>query len=369
MSTRCIVSISHLSKSFAEHKVLNNINFDIDEGETVVILGRSGTGKSVTLKAIIGLIEPSQGNIRVFGKNIHAMSEQERLAFRKNIGYVFQNAALFDSLSVLENVGFTLFQEKKHSASEIRQLVTERLKMVGLAHAIDQYPSELSGGMRKRVGLARALINLPRLILYDEPTSGLDPLTTDVINQIILRLHSQLKVTSVVVTHDMKSAFTIADRIIMLDQGRIIIEGTPQEIQSSENPWVQHFVSGHALETERIDTSIFPAINTGTIRRTTNITTAGKSSARLQSIGSSSHERNQVSGLLPAVRNRRKTTRSSSNESFSENSNESTHATLPTTTSGSTSKTYPADEWMPEIGPIEESESRDSHDTNNDTHK
>ncbi len=253
------IIVDKLCKRFDKHLVLDNLSFEVQRGETLVILGRSGTGKSVTLKSIIGLLEPSSGHIEVLGQSPQELSEHERLAYRKNIGYVFQYAALFDSLSILENVGFPLYQDRMDDDIIERQ-VRERLSMVGLSHTLEKYPDELSGGMRKRAGLARAIINLPPIVLYDEPTSGLDPLTTDVINQIILRLRSQLSVTSVVVTHDIASAFTIADRIIMLDQGRIVTSGTPADIQHSDNPWVQSFISGKALESERIDTARFSSI-------------------------------------------------------------------------------------------------------------
>jgi phospholipid/cholesterol/gamma-HCH transport system ATP-binding protein len=199
----------------------------------------------VLLKSIIALLDPDAGHVTVFGQNLHRLDERARLAARRGIGYVFQGAALFDSLDVCHNVGFALYQQRQPEA-EIRARVQECLDMVGLGHAIDHMPSELSGGMQKRVGLARAIIDRPRLILYDEPTTGLDPLTTDVIDQIVLRLRRKLGVTSIVVTHDIRSAFTVADRIIMLDQGRIVAEGTPDQIAASANPWVRQFIGGYA---------------------------------------------------------------------------------------------------------------------------
>ena len=247
-----VISVKNIYKSFGDSHVLKNVSFHVGHGETVAILGRSGTGKSVTLKSIIGLLDPNAGRIEVLGKCFAEMKEAERLQHRRNMGYVFQGAALFDSLTVCENVGFTLHQARV-SAAEIRQKVMKCLEMVGLGHAIDRYPSELSGGMQKRVGLARCLIEEPAIILYDEPTSGLDPLTTDVINQIILRLRNQLKVSSVVVTHDVRSAFTIADRIIILDKGQILAQGTPSEIEQSELPWVQHFITSRALDHEMVE--------------------------------------------------------------------------------------------------------------------
>jgi phospholipid/cholesterol/gamma-HCH transport system ATP-binding protein len=256
-----IIVVDKLVKRFASHTVLSGVSFAVRAGETVAVLGRSGTGKSVLLKTIIALLDPDEGTVSVLGRNLHELNERDRLAARKDLGYVFQGAALFDSLTVQENVGFTLYQARMPE-EEIRQKVRERLEMVGLAHTIDQYPTELSGGMQKRVGLARAIINLPPVVLYDEPTTGLDPVTTDVINQIILRLRSRMRVTSIVVTHDIKSAFTISDRIIMLDQGRIVAQGTPLEIQENDNAWVQHFIHGRALENERIDSKIFPLRST-----------------------------------------------------------------------------------------------------------
>ena len=244
-----VILVEDIEKSFAGLRVLDGVSLRVRRGETVCVLGRSGTGKSVLLKSIIGLLHPERGRVSVLGRDFAQMSEAERLRHRRQIGYVFQGAALFDSMSVCENVGFSLYQARL-PAPELRRRVAERLEMVGLAAAIDKYPSELSGGMQKRVGLARALIEDPAIILYDEPTSGLDPLTTDVINQIILRLRAKLAVTSVVVTHDLRSAYTIADRILILDQGRVIAQGSPAEIESSQLPWVQHFVRGQALEEE-----------------------------------------------------------------------------------------------------------------------
>lgn len=250
------IVVDGVVKRFAGHTVLGGVGFSVRSGETVAVLGRSGTGKSVLLKTIIALLDPDAGSVRVLGRDLHALDERGRLAARHDLGYVFQGAALFDSLSVLENVGFALYQARVPEA-EIRARVEERLAMVGLDHAIDQYPSELSGGMQKRVGLARAIINLPKVVLYDEPTTGLDPVTTDVINQIILRLRAKLGVTSLVVTHDIRSAFTIADRIIMLDQGRIVAIGTPEEIQKSDNAWVQNFIIGRAtIDPDRADAQL-----------------------------------------------------------------------------------------------------------------
>ncbi|MBA3939183.1 MAG: ABC transporter ATP-binding protein [Planctomycetes bacterium] len=260
-----VIVVDQVEKRFGEQRVLNGVSLTVAAGETVAVLGRSGTGKSVLLKTIIALMDPDRGAVRVFGQDLHALGEHARLKARAGIGYVFQGAALFDSLNVLENVGFPLYQLRLPE-DEIRRQVLDRLEMVGLGDAIDKVPSELSGGMQKRVGLARAIIGEPRLILYDEPTTGLDPLTTDVINQIILRLRRKLGVTSVVVTHDIRSAFTIADRIIMLDQGRIVIQGTPEQIERSDNRWVQQFVHGRTLDVDSSGSSRQRIVVPGPVR-------------------------------------------------------------------------------------------------------
>jgi phospholipid/cholesterol/gamma-HCH transport system ATP-binding protein len=242
------IVVDSLVKRFDDHTVLDGVSFAVERGETLSVLGRSGTGKSVLLKTIIALLDPDGGSVTVNGKNLHALDEPARLAARKELGYVFQGAALFDSLTVLENVGFALLQQRVAEA-DVRRTVLDRLEAVGLADAVDKYPSELSGGMQKRVGLARAIIGAPSIILYDEPTTGLDPLTTDVINQIILKLRARSGVTSVVVTHDIRSALAISDRMLFLDQGRVIAIGTPAEIQESDNAWVQRFLGTRPIET------------------------------------------------------------------------------------------------------------------------
>ncbi len=255
-TTENVIEVQDLHKRFGGNDVLRGISFTVQRGQTAVVLGRSGTGKSVLLKILIGLMEPSAGRAAVLGREIHRLPEARRLSERRRIGYVFQGGALFDSLTVRENVGFALDQARVDEAI-VRTRVRERLDMVGLGHTLDQLPTELSGGMQKRVSLARAIVELPEIVFYDEPTSGLDPLTTDVINQIILRLRSKLGVTSVVVTHDIRSAFTIADHIIMLDQGRIIAQGSPDQIEHCDIPWVQHFLAGRALEGEALDSGAF----------------------------------------------------------------------------------------------------------------
>ncbi len=235
------IVIRDLHKRFGTQVVLDNVSFTVEPGETVCVLGRSGTGKSVLLKTIIALLDPDAGEVLVLGRSLHALGEAERLSARRDLGYVFQGAALFDSLSVRENVGFPLDQQRMDPRL-VDERVREALEAVGLAQAIDKRPSELSGGMQKRVGLARAIITRPRIILYDEPTTGLDPLTTDTINQIIVKLQQELGITSIVVTHDVRSALGIGDRIILLDQGRIAASGTPETIQQSGDPFVQRFL-------------------------------------------------------------------------------------------------------------------------------
>jgi phospholipid/cholesterol/gamma-HCH transport system ATP-binding protein len=239
--TQPAIVVRNVVKRFGEHTVLDGVSFHVNQGETVSILGRSGTGKSVMLKTIIALMDPDEGQVLVLGRDLSALDEQARLVARKDLGYVFQGAALFDSLNVMENVGFSLYQARRNEA-EIRRIVLDRLAAVGLAEAIDKYPAELSGGMQKRVGLARAIVGEPRIILYDEPTTGLDPLTTDVINRIIIDLRKRLQITSLVVTHDIRSALAISDRLVMLDQGKVVIDGTPDEVAASPNPWVQRFL-------------------------------------------------------------------------------------------------------------------------------
>ncbi len=238
---RPIITVDGLVKRFGSRTILDGVTFAVRPGETISILGRSGTGKSVLLKTIIALLDPDEGKVTVLGRNLHELAERERLNERRLMGYVFQGSALFDSLNVLDNVGFSLTQQRL-DPEEIRHRVQEALEAVELPHVIDRFPSELSGGMQKRVGVARAIIDKPRVILYDEPTTGLDPITTDSINAIIQRLQKSHGITSLVVTHDIRSALTISDRIIMLEQGRIVASGTPTEIQATKDPWVQRFL-------------------------------------------------------------------------------------------------------------------------------
>jgi phospholipid/cholesterol/gamma-HCH transport system ATP-binding protein len=236
-----LILVKDLHKAFGSQVVLDGISFSVARGETLCVLGRSGTGKSVLLKTIIALLDPDSGLVTVLGRNLHALPESERLQARKDLGYVFQGAALFDSLTVCENVGFSLYQRGR-PAAEIRERVRASLAAVGLEAAIDKVPSELSGGMQKRAGLARAIIDHPQIVLYDEPTTGLDPLTTDTINDIILALQKSHGITSIVVTHDVRSAMTIGDRLIMLEKGTIIAMGTPNEMRQQTDPTVRRFL-------------------------------------------------------------------------------------------------------------------------------
>lgn len=239
-----MIEVRDLKKSFGTHRVLDGVSLRIEHGESVVIIGRSGGGKSILLKHLIGLLRPDAGAVLIDGQDISRMRERDLLGVRRKFGMLFQSAALFDSLTVAENVAFVLRREKKLSAPDIADRVAEALEMVDLPGTQHKRPSELSGGMRKRVGLARAIIYRPEIILYDEPTTGLDPIVSDSIDQLILRICQRLKVTSVVVTHDMRSTRRVAQRILMLHQGRIYAQGTPEAIFQSTDPVVHRFVSG-----------------------------------------------------------------------------------------------------------------------------
>lgn len=241
-----MIEIKNVYKNFGAHKVLNGTNLNIARGETKVIIGRSGCGKSVLLKHIIGVMRPDAGEVLVEGKELSGFSSGELGALRMRMALVFQGGALFDSLTVGENVGFALYEYSKLSLREIGERVEEALCNVELCGIHKLMPSELSGGMKKRVAIARALCMRPEVILYDEPTTGVDPITADSINELIVHLHDKFKATSVVVTHDMKSAYRIADKIAMLYQGKIIAEGTSDEIRSTDHPVVYQFINGLA---------------------------------------------------------------------------------------------------------------------------
>ena len=241
-----MIEIRDVYKSFGRNQVLQGVNLTINKGETMVIIGRSGCGKSVLLKLIMGLLEPDAGNIAVNGDEVTRMNDNQLSKLRQKFGMLFQAAALFDSMTVDENVGLGLREHTRLSEQEIRQKVTEKLKMVGLSEVENQKPAELSGGMKKRVGLARAIAMDPEYVLYDEPTTGLDPIMADVINDLIIRLRNSLSITSIAVTHDIVSAYKIADRIAMLYEGKIVFVGTPQEVKIADNPVVRQFIEGSA---------------------------------------------------------------------------------------------------------------------------
>jgi phospholipid/cholesterol/gamma-HCH transport system ATP-binding protein len=239
-----MIQIERLSKKFNYNFVLDELSLNVATGQTCVIIGRSGCGKSVLLKHIVGLLRPDGGRVMVEGREVASLKELELVALRAKISMVFQGGALFDSMDVSDNVGFGLIEHTSLNRKEISERVEESLSLVGLGGIGNLMPSELSGGMKKRVALARAICIKPEIILYDEPTTGVDPITADSINELIRSLHDKLKVTSLVVTHDMKSAYHIADKIAMMYKGKIILEGTPEQIQSATDPVVHQFING-----------------------------------------------------------------------------------------------------------------------------
>ena len=241
-----MIEVRDLKKNFGAQRILDGVTFRIETGESVVIIGRSGGGKSVLLKHIIGLLKPDSGQVVIDGENIVPMNERELLRVRSKFGMLFQGAALFDSMTVAENVGFALWHNNRCPADETKRRVASALEMVELPGTENKKPSELSGGMKKRVGLARAIVYQPEIILYDEPTTGLDPVVSDSIDQLILRVRDRLKVTSVVVTHDMRSARRVGQRILMLHDRKIHAAGTPEEIFNSKDPVVRQFIEGVA---------------------------------------------------------------------------------------------------------------------------
>ena len=235
-----------LKKSFGPQPILDGVNLQIESGESAVIIGRSGGGKSVLLKHLIGLLQPDSGEVLVDGENISRMNERQLLRVREKFGMVFQGAALFDSMTVAENVAFPLQRKGNFTAGEIAKRVAKALDMVELPGTEKKKPAELSGGMRKRVGLARAIIYEPQIILYDEPTTGLDPIVSDSIDKLIIRVRDQLNVTSVVVTHDMRSARRVGNHVMLLHEKKMYAHGTPEEIFASPDPIVRQFIDGVA---------------------------------------------------------------------------------------------------------------------------
>ena len=233
-------------KSFGEKKVLQGFTLDVQENETVVIIGYSGSGKSVAIKHLVGLLEPDRGTVNVDGNDVPTLPRRELYELRAHIGYVFQFAALFDSMTIGDNVAMGLRKRKEMSEQDIDHRVAEALELVDLPNVQEQYPAELSGGMRKRVGIARAIALRPKYILYDEPTTGLDPVTSAVIDELMIRMREKLGVTSVVITHDMRSAYRVGSRIAMLYEGRVRQVGTVEEIQHTTDPIVRQFIEGRA---------------------------------------------------------------------------------------------------------------------------
>jgi phospholipid/cholesterol/gamma-HCH transport system ATP-binding protein len=239
-----MIAMRGLRKRLGRKQVLDGVSLDVDKGETLVVLGPSGTGKSVLLKHVIGLMAPDEGSIEVDGYEIVGLDERGLAEVRRHFGMLFQGSALFDSMTVGENVGLGLREHTRMSDAEIRARVAERLEWVGLKGVEDMKPASLSGGMRKRVGLARAIAMDPAYILYDEPTTGLDPIMSDVINQLIRELQARLGVTSIVVTHDMRSAYHVGDRLALLFGGKLVFEGVPEEFRATRDPMVRQFIEG-----------------------------------------------------------------------------------------------------------------------------
>jgi phospholipid/cholesterol/gamma-HCH transport system ATP-binding protein len=239
-----MIELRNVHKKFGKQVVLNGVDFEVREGETVALLGPSGTGKSVLLKHVIGLIRPDEGEIYVDGKDVCVLKRRELSELRSHIGYVFQNGALFDSMNVFENVRLGITDEDRYGDLEYcRQRVAECIRLVNLpAETVEKFPAQLSGGMRKRVGIARAIAGNPKYLLYDEPTSGLDPVNADIIDGLVQRLDHELGVTSVMVTHDVRGAFRVADRLALLSEGKIVMQGTPQEFLDSTNQKVREFL-------------------------------------------------------------------------------------------------------------------------------
>jgi len=241
-----LIELRHIFKRFGRLEVLNDVSLQIEKGKCLVIIGVSGSGKTVILKNIVGLLKPDWGEVWFSGQRIDNLPERALMKVRQRFGFLFQQGALFDSNNVAQNVAFPLVEHTNRKPEEIAEIVKQKLRMVGLQDAAKKMPAELSGGQRKRVALARAIALDPEVILYDEPTTGLDPIRADVINELILKLQHELHVTSIVVTHDMNSAFKVADRIVMLFDGKLIFDGTSEEVRNTDNETVKRFVLGEA---------------------------------------------------------------------------------------------------------------------------
>lgn len=247
-----MIEVRNLTKRFGSHLILNEVSFRVETGESVVIIGRSGGGKSVLLKHLIGLLKPQTGSVLIDNEDIVPMDERQLLHVRRKFGMLFQSAALFDSMTVAENIAFAFQRERSLPEPEVARKVSQVLEMLDLPGIETKNPSELSGGMRKRVGLARAIVYQPKIILYDEPTTGLDPIASDSIDKLILRVRDRLDVTTVVVTHDMRSARRLGQRILLLHNQRIYATGTPDEIFQSSDPIVRQFIDGVSDPKEHI---------------------------------------------------------------------------------------------------------------------
>jgi len=241
-----MIEVKNLSKSFGEKGVLSNLNFSVAHGQSVAIVGKSGAGKSVLLKCLIGLVKPDEGTIYVDNKLINSMSFGQLQEIRSNIGMVFQFGALFDSMTVGDNISLALQKLTKLSSDEIRERVFNSLEEVDMVNTEDLMPSELSGGMKKRVGIARAIAIKPAYLFYDEPTTGLDPVMTDSINRLILKFQNTGEVTSVIITHEMRTVYDVADRVLLLHEGRIWFDGSPEEIKNVDDLVVQQFITGNS---------------------------------------------------------------------------------------------------------------------------
>ncbi len=239
-----MIKVENLKKSFGRLEVLTGIDLEIQKGESVVVIGQSGCGKSVLLKHIIALLRPDEGSVVVDGQNVFELKHVDLMDFRKRVGVLFQFGALFDSMTVAENIGFCLKESLHMKPQQVKQIAEEKLALVGMKDVGHKMPSEISGGMKKRVALARAIATEPDIILYDEPTTGLDPISADMINELIVDVNKKLGVTSIAVTHDMASAYKIADRIIMLYEGKIVWDGTPDQIRQTDNAIVKQFITG-----------------------------------------------------------------------------------------------------------------------------
>lgn len=239
-----MIELIGVNKAFGPKRVLKDFNLRVEVGDTLSLVGFSGAGKSVMLKHIVGLLAPDSGTVRVDGQDVPSLKREELYELRRKVGYVFQFAALFDSMTIAENLAMGLIKQGGYSKDEIEERIADSLQRVELEGFENRLPSELSGGQRKRAGLARAIAFRPKYLLYDEPTSGLDPVTTTVIDRLILKMRDELGVTSLVITHDMGSAYRISDRVAMLYDGKVLEEGTPAEIAASENPIVRGFVEG-----------------------------------------------------------------------------------------------------------------------------